>query len=121
VTEPAATFDADARAAFLEHLRGGMMLGAAAYVLKVPRAEVEGTIAEDPDFALAVREAEATATEHVQEAVYQAAVSGNVQAAKLWFAIKGNLPGRTGAPRSPSTPPPSGGDPELDAALGDIA
>jgi len=118
MSEP--TFDVDARAAFLEHLRGGMLIGAAAYVLKVPRAEVEGVIAEDADFALAVREAEATATEHVQEAVYQAAVSGNVQAAKLWFALKGSLPGRTGAPRSPSPTPPAGVDPELDAALGDI-
>jgi hypothetical protein len=121
VTDPAATFDADARAAYLEHLRGGMQLGAAAYVLKVPRAEVEGALAEDADFAMAAREAEATATEHVQEAVYQAAVSGNIQAAKLWFAIQGRLPGRTGAPRGTAPTPPDPEDPELGAALGDLS
>jgi hypothetical protein len=121
VTEPV-TFDADARAAFLEHLRAGMQLGAAAYVLKIPRATIEGALAEDADFALAAREAETTATEHVQEAVYQAAVSGNIQAAKLWFAIKGALPGRMGAPRSPSPPSaPASNDPELDAALGELS
>lgn len=112
-----APFDAEARAAFLEHLRGGMQIDAAAYVLQVPRATVEGALAEDADFAMAAREAEATATEHVQEAVYQAAVSGNIQAAKLWFAIKGRLPGRMGAPRSPS---PQGDDAELGAALNDL-
>lgn len=116
-----ADFDADARAAFLHHLSAGMQIGAAAYVLEVPRAVVEGALAEDADFAMAAREAEATATEHVQEAVYQAAVSGNVQAAKLWFAIKGRLPGRMGAPRGTSTPTPDPEDPELGAALGDLS
>jgi hypothetical protein len=114
-------FDADARAAFLEHLRGGMLLGAAAYVLKIPRATIEGYVSEHPDYALEVREAEATATEHVQEAVYQAAVSGNIQAAKLWFGLRGRLPGRSGVSRPPSTPPAGDDDPELGAALSDLA
>lgn len=111
------TFDDDARKAFLEHLRAGMRVGAAAYVLQLPRHVVEGYIAEHPEYALEVRDAQATATEHVEEAVYNAAVSGNVQAAKLWFAIQGR--GRRGsAPPPPSSPPaPDDEDPDLDAAM----
>jgi hypothetical protein len=114
-----AEFDAAAREKFLHHTRGGMLLGAAAYVLEVPRHVVEGVLAEDAEFALQVRDAEATATEHVQEAVYQAAISGNIQAAKLWLAIKGKLR-RPGSPPPADPPPDPGGDSELDAALGDL-
>lgn len=112
------TFDAAARAAFLDHLRGGMMLGAAAYVLQLPRHVVEGYIAEHADYALEVADAKATATEHVQEAVYQAAVSGNIQAAKLWFTLSGRVP-RSGGGSAPP-PSPDAGDADLGAAMAEL-
>jgi alpha-D-ribose 1-methylphosphonate 5-triphosphate synthase subunit PhnI len=108
-------FTAEKRAEFLDYLQKGMMRGAAAFVLELTRSQVEGYIAEHPEFALEVRDAEETATEHVHEAVYQAAVSGNVAAAKLWLGMQGcrHRPG-------PTPPDQGGGDPELDAALGDL-
>jgi len=109
------TFTPEQREAFLNHLRGGMMLGAAAYVLELPRHVIEGYIAEHPEFKLEVRDAEATADEHVHEALYQAAASGNVNACKLWLEMRGRL-------RSPGKPPPTGGpvDPELAAVMDEL-
>lgn len=111
------TFEATTRTAFLEHLRSGMRPGAAAFVLKVPRSVVDGYLAEHPDFALEVRDAEATATEHVEEAIYQAAVSGNVQAARLWFAIRGRGTRRPTAAPSGDDGGPEGDEDELEAAM----
>lgn len=117
------SFDAPAREQFLEHLRSGMRPGAAAFVGKIPRATVDGYMAEHPDFALEVRDAEATATEHVEEAVYQAAISGNVQAARLWFAVRGRGVRRP-AGRAPEAgggdTGPEGDEDDLGAAMESI-
>lgn len=90
------------REEYLGHLAAGMMRGAAAYVIGLQRSIVDGYISEHPDYALAVAEAEETATEHVQEAIYHAAVSGSVPAAKLWLTIRGVI-------RRPRSPRPGGG------------
>jgi len=75
---------------FLEHLRNGMRRGAAAYAMGLTRMEVADFIAEDgnEDFEKAVLDAEGEAHEHVEEAIWQAAVSGSVAAARLWLSLK---------------------------------
>lgn len=82
---------------FLEHMRAGMRRGAAAELLGLTRMGVLDYIASNDDFRLAVEDAEGMATEHIEEALYQAAVSGSVPAAKIWLELKrrqgtGNLP-----------------------------
>ena len=52
------------------------------------RRDVLDEIAEDEEFEREVLDAEGEATEHVEEAVYQAAVSGSVAAAKLWLELR---------------------------------
>jgi hypothetical protein len=92
-------FDPEARELFLAHLRAGMRPGAAAEILDFPRHVVAGYISEHPEFGAQVLEAEQDAVEHVEEALYQAAISGSVAACKLWLD-------RVGAGRRSS--PPSG-------------
>jgi len=70
---------------FLEHMRSGMRRGAAAEVMELTRIAVQSFIRATPDFERLVIDAEELATEHVEEALYQAAVSGSVPAAKLWL------------------------------------
>lgn len=69
----------------IEHIRAGMRPGAAAEALGFPRNVIFDLLEEDEDFAELVRKAEQEATEHVEEALYQAAVSGNVTAARIWL------------------------------------
>jgi len=74
---------------FLSMIREGMQRGAAADVLGLNRRQTRDYIAENRDFELAVLDAEVDATEHVREALYQAAVSGSVSAAKIWLEMHG--------------------------------
>lgn len=95
------TFDPESRELFLAHLRAGMRRGAASELLGFERHEVDGYIADHPEFALQTVDAEKDACEHVEEALYQAAVSGNVVACKLWLE-------RAESRRTPEDPrPPS--------------
>jgi hypothetical protein len=73
---------------FCGHMRAGMRRGAAAETMGYERGFLLDEIAEDPDFEADVLEAEGHATEHVEEALYQAAVSGSVAAAKLWLDLR---------------------------------
>lgn len=73
---------------FLTHLRNGMRPGAAAEVLGFPRQMVFDAIGENEDLAAAVADAEREATEHVEEALYQAAISGNVTACRMWLDLR---------------------------------
>src|SRR4051812_37851280 len=75
----------DQQEQFLEHMRNGMRRGAAAAVLKLDRIAVQDFIGNDPEYEKRVLDAEGEATEHVEEALYQAAVSGNVAAARIWL------------------------------------
>jgi hypothetical protein len=69
-------------------MRQGMRRGAAAYALGFERKEILDFIFENEEFEQAVVDAEGEATEHVEEALYQAAVSGNVQACRLWLDLR---------------------------------
>jgi len=95
---------------FLHHLRQGMRRGAAAELLGFSRMTVIDYIEEHPDFEKKVLDAEGEANEHVEEALYQAAVSGNVAAARAWLELRP-------APRSDmplggsQVPPPEPTDP----------
>lgn len=91
------TFTKPLQEQYLDHLKNGMRRGAAAEVLGLPRKLVLDHIALHDDFEAKVIDAEAEATEHVEEALYQAAISGNVAAAKIWLDYKagrGGLPER---------------------------
>jgi hypothetical protein len=103
-------FTAEHKEELLAHVRGGMRPGAAAELLGHHRDEIFGLIDSDQEFSERLELAEREATEHVEEALYQAAVSGNVTAARIWLE-------RREKPRSmalvPSEEAPTG-DPELD-------
>lgn len=79
------TFGAKRQAIYLNHIANGMRRGAAAETMKLPRKLVLDHIACHEDFEAQVLDAEAEALEHVEEALYQAAISGNVNACKLWL------------------------------------
>jgi hypothetical protein len=91
----------DQQADFLAHLRAGMRRGAAAEFLGLSRFTTYAFIAEHPDFERQVLESEDAALENVEEALYQAAVTGNVRACELWL----NLHPRS---RSSALPAPPG-------------
>ncbi len=73
---------------FLEHMRNGMRRGAAAEVLGLSRRHVIEFISGNEEFEKDVLDAEEQATEHVEEALYQSAVTGSVSAAKLWLEMR---------------------------------
>lgn len=73
---------------FLHHMRNGMRRGAAAEALDLTRKEVLDYIADHEEFEAQVLDAEGEATEHVEEALYQAAISGNVGACKMWLDLR---------------------------------
>jgi hypothetical protein len=95
------------RQEFLEHIRAGMQRGAAADALDLSRILVREYILSNKPFERLVLDAEVDATEHVQEALYQAAVSGSVAAAKTWLELHGHT--NPVAPRAhvPDLPPAS--------------
>lgn len=95
---------------FIGHMRNGMRRGAAAEAMGLSRMAVMCFIADDDEFRAAVEDAEGQATEHVEEALYQAAVSGNVTAAKIW------LERRVPAPSTDLTLPGPTGD-DMDSVL----
>jgi hypothetical protein len=82
------TFTKAKQEEFLEHMRQGMRRGAAAYAIGLERKLVLDFILDHEDFEARVLDAEGEATEHVEEAIYQAAVSGSVPAAKLWMDMR---------------------------------
>ena len=95
----------------LAHVRGGMRPGAAAELLGYHRDDIFALIDGDQEFAERLELAEREATEHVEEALYQAAVSGNVTAARIWLE-------RRERPKSTALVPAGEqqtGDAELDA------
>jgi hypothetical protein len=105
-------FTDEDRDQLLGHVRAGMRPGAAAELLGHHRDEIFGLIDADDSFAERLELAEREATEHVEEALYQAAVSGNVTAARIWLD-------RREKPRSTALvvaeDPQQTGDAELDA------
>jgi len=98
---------------FLKHLRQGMRRGATAELLGFSRMTVINYIEDHPQFEKQVLDAEGEANEHVEEALYQAAVSGNVAACRAWLELR---PGRESdlALAGPQVPPPEPREPSED-------
>jgi hypothetical protein len=109
-------FQTEEQTLYLEHIRNGMQRGAAAEALGLDRRKVREYISTHSSFLEDVEAAELDAIEHVQEALYQAAINGSVSAARTWLELKGMAPeGGAAAPRAPTAPRPSGGgDPFAD-------
>jgi len=82
----------DQQEEYLDHLRNGLRRGAAAYAMELTRLEVSDYIEADELFRHRVEDAEAEAAEHVEEAIFQAAVSGSVAAARLWMNMRSKKP-----------------------------
>lgn len=78
-------FTARRREAFLALLRDGARRGAAADQVGVTRQTVRMAYQADPDFRAAVDQAEMDANEPVEDALYQAAIAGNVRAIEVWL------------------------------------
>jgi hypothetical protein len=107
-------FNSAKRDEFLTHMRAGMQRGAAAEALGLTRMEVVAYIGAHEDYEAEVLDAEARASEHVMEALFQAAVSGHVPAGKLWLELKGF------AHRLPTGPLDKPVDPDMDDELQDM-
>jgi hypothetical protein len=112
---PAFKFTAAQQEEFLTHIRAGMRRGAAADVVfgsddPACRRKVREYIDTHGEFEILVEDAEIEATEHVEEALYQAAVSGNVPAATKWLELHGRkFEEHRGRPSN--KPPDLGDDP----------
>jgi DNA-directed RNA polymerase subunit N (RpoN/RPB10) len=108
---PAFRFTAKQQREFLEKIREGVQRGAAAEELGLDRFETRRFIEGHPDFEERIQDAEEDALEHVKEAIYAAAVSGSVPAAKLWLEAHGvEFAEHRGRPRNPDEPPLEGED-----------
>lgn len=83
----------DERDSYLDQLRNGMRRGAAAEAVGLRRQPMLEWIEVNPEFELACVKAEAEALEHVEEALYHAAISGNVTACKIWLELRGRPTG----------------------------
>jgi len=69
---------------YLEHLQKGGRRGAAAEAVGVTRQTVRLHTLQDPEFAVAVQQAELDANEMVEDALFKAAIGGNVTACLAW-------------------------------------
>lgn len=78
-------FTPELREQYLGHIRNGMRRGAAGETLGLERWVALGYIQQHPEFEARVIDAEDEAIEHIEEAIYQSAASGNFPAAKLWL------------------------------------
>lgn len=120
--EPPFRLTADEEEQFLEHMRAGMRRGAAAEAMGRTRWDVVGYIKRNEGFEARVQEAEEHAVEHVEEAVYQAASSGHIAAAKMWLERMKPSPKRPPMPDLSVNDPRAHDDDEdpMDEELRDI-
>ena len=104
-------FDAIKREAYLELLREGGRRGASAVAVGITRQMVAVYAKENPEFADEVSKAEMEANELVEDALFQAARSGNTTAMQVWLynrnpdrwadRRKHEFTGKDGAPLGP--------------------
>lgn len=73
------------RKAYLAHLSQGMRRGASARAIGVDRAAIYRYMKKHPEFAEAIDGAELESCEIVEDALFQAAQSGNVVACQVWL------------------------------------
>jgi len=82
---PNSKFGVRKREAYLQLLREGSRRHAAARSIGVAPSTVSRFAREHADFALAIEEAEMEANQIVEDALFQAAASGNVIACQVWL------------------------------------
>lgn len=78
-------FTIEKKQAYLVHLREGMRRGAAAQAVGVNRETVRRHYNRYESFRKAIEDAEMDANEPVEDALYEAALSGNVVACQVWL------------------------------------
>lgn len=78
-------FTDTAKADYLDMLRQGNRRMAAAEAIDVAYSTIWRAMKADDDFARAVELAERRADEEVEDALYQAAISGNLTAIQVWL------------------------------------
>ena len=81
-------FDADLKKKFCELISGGTRLSQAAKICGVSRRNIYYHLKTDPEFKEAYEDAEETATDNVEAALYVAATSGDVRAQQIWLFNK---------------------------------
>ena len=103
-------FDRAKKDEYLDLLREGIRRGQAARQVGVDRATVQRHMQRYPSFAEEVSQAEMLADDEVENALYTAAVSGNVTACQVWLYnrrpdawadrrnIKAEISGKDGGP-----------------------
>lgn len=101
--DPHGTFDEARRAEFLELLRQGKRRRTACRLMGMSPNTMYAAIARDETFADEVRAAEDESDEEVENALREAAVSGNVIAAQVW--LYNRQPGRWRDKRNTGLPP----------------
>lgn len=95
---------------YLAELRRGLRRGRAAQAIRVRVEVVEAYWAEHPEFLERMELAEVAANEHVEEALFEAAASGNVPACRIW--LERRAPERWGAGKASEGKPPRDPSPE---------
>ena len=78
-------FDRAKKDEYLEMLRNGIRRGKASHQVGVNPATVQRHMDRYPNFAAEVSQAEMLADNEVEEALYTAAISGNVVACQVWL------------------------------------
>lgn len=81
----AVKFDGTKRDAFLQLLREGTRRGAAAQAVGIHRSTVNDYVNKHPAFGEDISAAEMEANDLVVDALYQAALAGNVVAIQVWL------------------------------------
>lgn len=102
---------AERKEKFVQLISEGVGRIAAARAIGVNISTVERHMHKDPAFAEAVRRAETEADEKVENALFQAAISGNVSAIELWLTRR--LPDKWGEQKRVVVSGPSGGPIEV--------
>ena len=80
-----AQFGSDKRDTYLAHLRGGARRMSAAEAVGVAYSTVWRAMQSDTEFQTAVNHAEMRANELVEDALFRAAIDGNVTAQQVWL------------------------------------
>lgn len=94
---------------YLQHVRQGMRPGAAAEAMGFDRDAILDYSTENEELKELLTKAEREATEHVEEALFQAAVSGNITAARIWLDMR--------KPKSTALVPTDTAEPGFDEEL----
>lgn len=105
-------FTAAKKEAYLEALRRGSLRGAAAKAVGVTRWTILHHARQDPEFAKAIEDAEMSLVQVVEDALYKAAVEGNVTAQQV--ILYNRAPDRWRDRRNVSVTGPDGGPIKLE-------